>query len=244
VALAWRRSTTDTVACVDAEPDPWPAAPLAEPEAVAEEQRLADELRRIINRLVLVRPPVEDLAQAADAAREFADRLDGLRARLGGGEVSEAGLAPQDHVRHSPLSGTGNPLAPPMRMWTAATDEQGQPHTAGAVRFGAAYEGPPAHVHGGFLAAMFDELLGRSQGQPGFTAYLTVSYRRPTPLFRELDLRGWVEKVDGRKRIVKGTCHLDGVLLTEAEGLFVSPPGGSSLEHLKASLRRAEQNGA
>ncbi|MGB8649804.1 MAG: PaaI family thioesterase, partial [Mycobacteriales bacterium] len=198
--------------------------------------RLADELRRIINRMVLVRPPAEDLRQAADTAREFADRLDGLRARLSDGEVSEAGLAPHDHVRHSPLSGTSNPLAPPMRMWTVGTDELGHPLTEGSVRFGAAYEGPPAHVHGGFVAAMFDELLGRSQGQPGFTAYLTVTYRRPTPLFRDLQLKAWVESLDGRKRVIKGTCHLDGVLLTEAEGLFLAPRGGSALEHLKASL--------
>jgi hypothetical protein len=219
----------------------WPIAAPPPPEEVGEEQRLADELRRIINRLVLVRPPVEDLTQAADTARDFADRLDGLLPRLGEGEVSEAGLAPHDHVRHSPLSGTSNPLAPPLRMWTVETDEHGHPRTQGAVTFGAAYEGPPAHVHGGYLAAMFDELLGRSQGQPGFTAYLTVSYRRPTPLFRELDLRAWVDSVDGRTRIIKGSCHLDGVLLTEAEGLFVSPRGGSAIEHLKASL---EQHGS
>ena len=218
--------------------DPWPVAPSVDDEAVAAEQRLADELRRIINRLVLVRPPVEDLRNAAERAREFADRLDGMRARLSDGEFSEAGLAPHDHVRHSPLSGTSNPLAPPMRMWTVNTDEHGHTESEGVVRFGAAYEGPPGHVHGGYLAAMFDELLGRSQGQPGFTAYLTVSYRRPTPLFRELSLRGWVERLEGRKRLVKGTCHLDGVLLTEAEGLFVAPKGGSAVEHLRRSLEQ------
>lgn len=216
---------------------PLPVAAPADDEVV-EEQRLADELRRIINRLVLVRPPAEDLRNAAVRAREFADRLDGLRPRLSDGEFSEAGLAPLDHVRHSPLSGTSNPLAPPMRMWTVDTDEHGHTDTEGSVRFGAAYEGPPGHVHGGYLAAMFDELLGQAQGQPGFTAYLTVNYRRPTPLFRELSLRGWVERLDGRKRLVRGTCHLNGVLLTDAEGLFVAPKGGSSVEHLRRSLEQ------
>ena len=210
----------------------WQIAPPPSPDAVAAEQELADALRRIINRLVLVRPPADELRQAAVAAHEFADRLDGLTARLGDGEVSEAGLAPHDHVRHSPLSGTSNPLAPPMSMWTR---DDGS--TGGACRFGAAYEGPPGHVHGGYLAAMFDELLGRSQGRPGFTAFLTTTYRRPTPLFRDLELHAWIESVDGRKRVIKGTCHLDGVLLTEAEGLFVAPRG-SALEHLKASLEQ------
>jgi hypothetical protein len=216
----------------------WPLPAPPDDETVRAELVLADELRRIINRLVVVGAPVEALRQAADSAREFADRLDALPARLGEATVSEAGLAPHDHLRHSPLSGTSNPVAPPMQMRTVGTDEHGHAVTEGRVRFGAAYEGPPAHVHGGFVAAMFDELLGRSQGGPGFTAYLTTTYRRPTPLFRDLDLRAWVERVEGRKRFIKGTCHLDGVLLTEAEGLFVEPRGGSAIEHLRASLER------
>lgn len=217
--------------------DAWRPAARPDPDAVAAEQALADELRRIANRLVLVRPSVEELTAAVARAREFADRLDELPARLDAEVVSEAGLAPQDHVRHSPLSGTSNPLAPPMHMVTSGRDEHGHPRTEGTVVFGAAYEGPPGHVHGGFLAAMFDELLGRTQGSPGFTAYLTTTYRRPTPLFRELTLSAWVDSVDGRKRIVKGTCHLGDVLLTEAQGLFVSPRD-SALEHLRASLRQ------
>jgi hypothetical protein len=154
------------------------------PEAVAEEKRLADELRRIIHRLVLVRPDAEDLRRAADGAQRFADELDRLRPRAGAGEVSEAGLRPNDPIRHSPLSGTSNPLAPPMVSWQIRDGEDGPQgrRTEGTVRFGAAYEGPPRHVHGGLVAAMFDELLGRSQLVPGFTGSLTIWYRRPTPL--------------------------------------------------------------
>ena len=59
----------------------------------------------------------------------------------------------------------------------------------GTVTFGSAYEGPPGHVHGGYVAAAFDELLGMTQslgGMPGMTGTLTVRYRRPTPLRTEL----------------------------------------------------------
>jgi hypothetical protein len=68
-------------------------------------------------------------------------------------------------------------------------------------------------------------MLGFAQLAPGFTAYLKVDYRRPTPLNRELSLRSWIERVEGRKRWIRGTCSLDGVLLTEAEGLFIAPTG-------------------
>lgn len=209
-------------------------------EAVAEEQRLADELRRIIHRLVLVRPDAEELRRAADGAQAFADQLDRLRPRGGTGEVSEAGLRPNDPIRHSPLSGTSNPLAPPMvsRQVTEGPDGPDGRRTEGTVRFGAAYEGPPGHVHGGLLAAMFDELLGRSQLVPGFTGSLTVHYRRPTPLNRDLQLAAWVDRVEGRKRWLRGTCRLDEVLLCEAEGLFIAPREGASLEGIRASLAR------
>ncbi len=212
----------------------WQQPPPQDPETQAQEQRLADELRRIINRLVIVRADADALRQAADTARDFADRLDALPARLDDAVISEAGLAPQDHLLYSPLAGTNNPVAPPLHMERIAVD--GEEHTEGSVRFGAAYEGPPGHVHGGFVAAMFDELLGRSQGSAGFTAYLTTTFRKPTPLFRELTLRAWVDRVEGRKRWIKGTCHLGGTLLTEAEGLFVAPPGGVALEYLTRSL--------
>ena len=52
-------------------------------------------------------------------------------------------------------------------------------------RFGSAYEGPPGCVHGGYVAAAFDELLGAAQslsGTQGMTADLEVDYRTPTPL--------------------------------------------------------------
>jgi acyl-coenzyme A thioesterase PaaI-like protein len=185
-------------------------------------QRLADAMRRIIARMVVVRPPADQVERAAEAANRFADSLDDLPERSKSWEVSEAGLQPRDFVNHSPLSGAANPIAPPLSMWIV-DDGGGDYHMEGTVTFGAAYEGPPGHCHGGFVAAMFDELLGFVQLAPGFTAYLHVDYRRPTPLNRELELRGWIESVEGRKRMIRGTCHLDGTLLSEAHGLFIAP---------------------
>jgi hypothetical protein len=73
---------------------------------------------------------------------------------------------------------------------------------------------------------MFDELLGFAQLGPGFTAYLKVDYRKPTPLNTPLTLSAGVDKVEGRKRWVRGTCLAGDVLLSEAEGLFIAPHSG------------------
>jgi hypothetical protein len=211
-----------------------------DPEVAAEELALANQLRRIVNRLVLVRPSAEELRQATVTAREFADRLDQLPARMGSVETSEAGLRPNDHLRHSPWSGTSNVLAPPCELWRideGVDGPEGQ-RTEGRVSFDAAYEGPPGHAHGGCVAGVFDELLGRSQGSAGFTGTLTITYRRPTPLRRDIDLLAWVDRVEGRKRWVKGTAHLEGVLLVEAEGLFIAPREGATQEGITASLNR------
>ncbi len=205
-----------------------------DPELVAAELALATEIRRVINRLVLVRPGLEDLQNAAERARGFADLLDTLPARVGSVEVSEAGLKPHDHVLHSPWSGTSNVLAPPMELWVVPETSE----TRGRVCFDAAYEGPPGHAHGGCVAGVFDELLGRAQLSAGFTGWLTVTYRRPTPLRRTIDLRAWVDRVEGRKRWIKGVAELDGVLLVEAEGLFIAPRDGATLEGITASLNR------
>ena len=190
-------------------------------------EHLADEMRRIIARLAVVRPPAEELERAAEAAAAFADRLDALPERGQSWEVSEAGLQPGDFVGFSPVSGKSNPMAPPVTLKV----RRGAPHEgidtdhhiAGSVTFGPAYEGPPGHVHGGLIAAMFDELLGFAQLSPGFTAYLHINYRKPTPLGAELRLVAWIESVERRKRIVKGECYLGDEKVTDAEGLFIAP---------------------
>jgi acyl-coenzyme A thioesterase PaaI-like protein len=80
-------------------------------------------------------------------------------------------------------------------------------------------------VHGGFVAAALDEILGMAQGlsgKGGMTARLDTNYRRPTPLHRELELSAHIVSVDGRKIQVEGDIRCDGRVTAEASGLFIS----------------------
>ena len=178
-------------------------------------------MREVIERLVTSGAPEDELREAAVALERYAEHLEThprLLRREGFGETSPAGDV-AEFFDMSPLIGLSNPLSPPVELWI---DEN---RAFGRVRFGSAYEGPPGHVHGGFIAAAFDEVLGYAQSlaeNPGMTGRLTVHYRSPTPLELELRFEAWVERVEGRKTITRGELYAGELLCAEAEGLFVA----------------------
>lgn len=161
------------------------------------------------------------LAAAAEGVEAILATLEDApkhRALWGFAESSNSGDS-RAMFDSSPLIGLGNPVAPPLRLAVVGD------HVVGSAVFGTAYEGPPGHVHGGFVAAAFDELLGMAQsltGSPGMTGSLTVRYRRPTPLHRELRFVGQVDRVEGRKIYTSGTLFAEETLCAEADGLFIS----------------------
>jgi acyl-CoA thioesterase FadM len=122
---------------------------------------------------------------------------------------------------YSPLIGHMNPIAAPIEV---EVGDDGHLHAHGA--FPAPYEGPPACVHGGIIAALFDELLGAANivnRTPGMTGTLTIRYERPTPLRAELTAESWTESVDGRKIRAAGVIRHNGEVTARAEGLFIQP---------------------
>ena len=189
-------------------------------DVAAAERELTVSLRRIASRLIALDAPADELMEAAAMARALADRLDALPARSSfvDGRVG-------NFHRDSPWTGTANAIAPPAEIWVVADSQVGENgwHTEGRVVFGAAYEGPLGNVHGGCIAGVMDVLLGLSHDDPGVTGTLTITYRRPSPLRREISLRGWVDRIDGRKRWIKGTASLGDDVLVEAEGVFIAP---------------------
>ena len=119
-------------------------------------------------------------------------------------------------------------LLPPALEVSYDIDDLGHPTVAAVVCLDEAYQGPPNNVHGGYLAAMFDNLLGvlpyRLTGQKrAFTGRLTVRYRALTPLNTDLVLTGSLTSVRSRRVTAVGQCHVDGLLTAEAEALFIRP---------------------
>jgi acyl-coenzyme A thioesterase PaaI-like protein len=189
--------------------------------AQVEMRRAGEAVRRIIHKLVATKAPAGELADLATRLERVAEELSPYpqgRAYEGFAESANAGN-PHAFFDNSPIMGAANPLAPPMRV------EVSDKTVVGRVCFGAAYEGPPGCVHGGYVAATFDEILGMAQaltGLRGMTGTLTVRYRAPTPLHRELQFEAEFVRQERRKIFTVGRC-LDGDTVTaEAEAIFVT----------------------
>ncbi|KAH8829548.1 HotDog domain-containing protein [Flagelloscypha sp. PMI_526] len=84
-------------------------------------------------------------------------------------------------------------------------------------------------VHGGLLATLLDETMGRTAimnlpDKIGVTATLGVKYRAPTKADQFIVIKTRVQEVKGRRVTVTARVEdVDGKLLVEAESLFVQP---------------------
>jgi len=182
--------------------------------------RLAAAMRQISDALADMDAPEADLLDAAIATEQIYQELEAARTGHQSRGFAESAVSGDTGalVDRSPLLGLGNPIAPPLHLHVDGET------VVGAATFGRQYEGPPGNVHGGMIAAAFDEALGMVQamtGQPGMTGTLTIRYRQPTPLYREVTFRAWVESVSGRKIHARGTLHAGDTLCAEADGIFI-----------------------
>lgn len=194
-----------------------------DPEAFA----LAQELRAIAEALVVSDLQQVDLAEAARLAAEVRRLVDGPhreRWYQAGGGLDVSPASRRAYLDQSPIRGRLNPAAPPLELETV-TRPDGSKAVAGRVRMGHRYEGPPHGVHGGWVAALFDEVCGAVQGLFGgsrVTAVLKVRYRQLTPLDEELRFEGWATEQRGRRLVTRATCHAGNTLTAQAQALMVA----------------------
>lgn len=102
----------------------------------------------------------------------------------------------------------------------------------------------PGFVYGGLLASLIDchgtataaaaayRVAGREIDDPAdtgpalrfVTGALQVSYLKPTPLGPELELRGVVKEIKGRKVVVEATVTAEGVVTARGEIVALQMP--------------------
>lgn len=173
-------------------------------------RRMSDALRRAMKAIYHVHPAHES-EQIAQLAESLADELEA---------AGTLPLGQESAIRYtrSPLSGEMNPIAPPV------TYEYGDMSITAHVRFHEGYQGPPACVHGGIVAALLDDALGRTRhltGRNCVTGSLDISYRRPTPLNVDLVVEARIDEIHERKFLVTGEILHEGEVTASAKAVFV-----------------------
>lgn len=104
---------------------------------------------------------------------------------------------------------------------------------AAEVTFGSSYLGGGGAAHGGMLMTVFDEIMGvqatMRERSLSRTAYLKVDFRAMVPIGTPVRVMTWFERVEGRKRFLRGEMWNGDVLCAEANALFVELSGAAFL---------------
>src|ERR1700691_1923199 len=118
--------------------------------------------------------------------------------------------------------GTDNPDAMRLRF---TYDEHRRCFTC-QFRLSQRYSGPPGHCHGGIIATILDEAMGKVNKVRQVIAVnseMTVNYLKPVPLHQRLRVESREVKVEGRRHInVAEILNEKGEVLARSQGLFIA----------------------
>jgi uncharacterized protein (TIGR00369 family) len=88
------------------------------------------------------------------------------------------------------------------------------------------YTGPPGHAHGGIIATILDEAMGKVNKLRhviALTSQITVNYLKPVPLNKPLRVESREVSIRGRRHInMAEILNAKGEVLARSRGLFVA----------------------
>ncbi len=97
--------------------------------------------------------------------------------------------------------------------------------TRGRFTLGPNYAGGGGFAHGGIIAVVLDEAMGKLSkldDERAVTATLDVEYKKPVPVDREIIVEGWQDRIEGRNRFrVAEIKDVQGALLARGKARFV-----------------------
>ena len=115
--------------------------------------------------------------------------------------------------------------ANPAGMKLAFELDVGARRTRGCFTLGPNYAGGAGFAHGGIIAVVLDEAMGklsRLADEQAVTAEMSVEYKKPVPVDKPIHVEGWQEEEKGRNRFrVAEIRDPQGNLLARGKGRFV-----------------------
>jgi acyl-coenzyme A thioesterase PaaI-like protein len=179
---------------------------------------LAESVRELIDATVRTEMDADAVAAAQAEIDSAAARL---RQKQTDGSFGVRYLASGERMAWgNAVIGLRNPIAPPVEIRHDATGK-----SVCDFDLGAAYEGPPGHVHGGVAALVLDHLLGEAASDginPRLTGTISFRYVRATRLGR-LHAEATTTHTEGVKTYAVGHLADDEGITVEAEGVFIQP---------------------
>ena len=182
---------------------------------------MSDAVRRLIASLVATGAPVEVLDAARrqveavvmmlepHAAGSRYDHTLGLTVTPGSTAIFE----------HHPFLGPSNPMAPPVQI------ERDTDRVTATLIFDLRHEGVPGYAHGGWIAAVFDQVLAVAAaslaGRPAMTGTMTIRFIRPTPIDTPLSYVATAESTGARTVRVISELSAGTEVTARGEGIMV-----------------------
>jgi uncharacterized protein (TIGR00369 family) len=97
--------------------------------------------------------------------------------------------------------------------------------TRGRFTLGASYAGGAGFAHGGIIAVVLDEAMGKLSKlseERAVTAEMSIEYKKPVPVDQEIAVEGWQEEEKGRNKFRAAEIRdAQGNLLARGKGRFV-----------------------
>lgn len=94
------------------------------------------------------------------------------------------------------------------------------------VKLARRYQGPPGHAHGGIIAVILDEAMGKINKLSNviaLTKSMNVEYLKPVPLGQPLTVTGRAQSINGREHTnVAEISNQAGDVLARSSGLFIA----------------------
>lgn len=98
------------------------------------------------------------------------------------------------------------------------------------------YQGPPGHAHGGIIATILDEAMGKVnklRSVVALTSSMAIEYLKPVPLGKTLLAEGTEREVQGRRHFNVAEIRTEeGLVLARSQGVFIAV----DLEKMKAKF--------
>jgi uncharacterized protein (TIGR00369 family) len=128
-----------------------------------------------------------------------------------------------DPKPENPCFGCGG--ANPRGMKLAFEQDDARQRIVGRFRLGEEYQGGSGFLHGGIIALLLDEAMGKAarfHAAHAVTAELRVEYKKPIRANTDIVVEGFVTRRDGRQLYHEGEIRNEaGDLLARGEGRFV-----------------------